>query len=440
MKEKLKQIQARMAAITTEVEKLLAGESPDQSAIDTLDKEFKALSNTRDQIAANLKRQAELEEVPEGERFRQQFGLSRQQERDLSGFSLTRMLANIESGRSLVGIEAEMAQEAAQEALRAGAQLQGFGIPSVALASLANRFRNDMTATGTTSATGDQGGTTIATELRGLVGPLYSRTVIAGLGATVWNGLTGNISIPTLGDTTEQTEKSENADADEATSLTGSISLSPTRLPVVLDISKQLILQSSLSIEAWLTNHLLQKLAIRIDRMCVHGSGSSNQPTGILATSGIGSVAGGTNGAAPTWANIIALETAVSAADADVGSLNYLTNAKVRGKLKGTEKFSGTNGMPVWENGNTLNGYNTAVSSIVSSTLTKGTASGVCSAIIFGNFADLIVAGWGGIDVERVTDRSAAIAGRASIVVSTFYNAIVQRAASFAAMKDALTT
>ncbi len=310
------------------------------------------------------------------------------------------------------------------------------------LAQLSNRgrgIRNDMTATGTTSTAGDQGGTSIQTTLRGLVAPLYSRTVLAGLGTSFLTGLVGNVSIPTFGDTTEQTEKTENADADEVTSLTGAVSLSPKRLPVVIDLSQQLLLQSSVDVEAWVNSHLLRKVGIRIDRMGIHGAGSSNQPTGILATSGIGSVVGGTNGAAPTWANIVALETAISSSDADVGSLNYLTNPKVRGKLKTTEKFSGTNGMAVWENGNTLNGYGAGVSNVVSSTLTKGSASAICSAIIFGNFEDLIVAGWGGLDVQRVTDRASAIAGKTSIVVTAFYDAVVQRAASFAAMKDALT-
>lgn len=441
MKEKLQTLQARLVAITQEVDKLLSSDASDKAAkIDALEGEYNATLKERDQVKANIDRQAFLAEIPKEERFRSAFGLSRDDERNVEQFSFLKFFAAVHDNRPLSGIEAEMAQHATIEAQQAGARIEGYGIPLIAMAHLSHsrQFRNDMTATGTTSTAGDQGGTSIATELRGLIEPLYSRTVLAGLGTSFLSGLSGNVSIPTFGDTAEQTEKAENADADEVTSLTGSVTLSPKRLPVVMDLSKQLLIQSSVAVEGWVNRHLLRKLGIRIDRMAIHGAGSSNQPTGILATSGIGSVVGGTNGLAPTWAHIVALETAVSASDADVGSLAYLTNPKVRGKLKTTEKFTGTNGMAIWENGNTLNGYNAGVSNIVSSTLTKGSSS-VASAIIFGNFEDLIVAGWGGLDVERVTDRASAIAGKTSIVVTAFYDAVVQRASSFAAMKDALT-
>lgn len=441
MKEKLNQILARRRAIPDEIDALANGDDPKKAEkIKALEDEFKSLGESAKQIRDNMDRRAELESIPENERFRANFGVNESEERDIGKFSMLKFLSNVFNGRQLTGIEAEMAHEAAKEAQRAGAQIEGAGIPLMVLAAANRRIRNDMTATGQTSTAGDQGGTTIQTDLRGLVSPLYSKTVLAGLGATIWGGLLGNISIPTIGDTTEQTEKAENGDADEVTALTGSITLSPKRLPVILDISKQLEIQSSLDIEAWVINHLLKKAGIRIDRMAINGAGSSNQPTGILNTAGIGSVAGGTNGAAPNWANIIALETAVSATDADVGSLHYLTNPKVRGKLKTTEKFTGTNGMPIWGETDSLNGYHAGVTTVVPSNLTKGTANAICSAIIFGNFEDLIIGGWGGIDVQVVTDVASAKAGRKSIVATLFYDAVVQRAASFAAMKDALTT
>ena len=84
--------------------------------------------------------------------------------------------------------------------------------------------------------------------------------------------------------------------------------------------------------------------------------------------------------AGATWAHIVDLESQIAVANADVGSMGYLTNAKVRGKLKTTSKVTGQNGF-IWE-GASLNGYNAAVSNQVPSNLTKGTASGVCSAIM----------------------------------------------------------
>jgi len=39
------------------------------------------------------------------------------------------------------------------------------------------------------------------------------------------------------------------------------------------------------------------------------------------------------------------------------------------------------------------------VTNVVPSNLTKGTANGICSAAIFGNWQDLLISLWGGLDL-----------------------------------------
>ena len=74
-------------------------------------------------------------------------------------------------------------------------------------------------------------------------------------------------------------------------------------------------------------------IADAIDTAVTNGSGSSNQPLGILQTSGIGSVAGGTNGLAPTLDNLLDLKKEVAVDKADVVSCGFLTNKKVESVL-----------------------------------------------------------------------------------------------------------
>lgn len=125
--------------------------------------------------------------------------------------------------------------------------------------------------------------------------------------------------------------------------------------------------------------------------------------------------------------------------NADIGSLAYVTNAKVRGKLKGTEKASST-GMFVWgDNSTPLNGYNAVVTNQVSSALTKGSSSGVCSAIFFGNWADLVIGMWGGLDL-LVDPYTASTTGSVRVVAMQDIDIAVRHPESFAAMLDALTT
>ena len=358
---------------------------------------------------------------------------SRSEQRDLSQFSLVRGLRSLMEGRGLSGIELEMHQEAQREGAQAGIALRGqLSLPTVLL----NHGRRDMTATG--GSNGDQGGTTVATNLGSFIDLLYSKMVLRGLGAQFLTGLVGNIDLPKLLTGSVPVKKDENTALTESSPTTGKVSLSPKRNGTYIEVSKQLLMQSSVGIEGVLRNDLATALALAMELGAINGGGS-DEPTGILNTGSIGSVAGGTDGAAPTWAHIVALETAVAVANADMGSLGYLTNPKVRGKLLTTPKVASTDSNMVWSDGATpLRGYRAEVTTQVPSTLTKNSSGAVCSAIIFGNFADLVIGQWGGIDIS-VNPYIKDIEGLVRITADTYYDAAVRRAGSFAAMKDALT-
>ena len=93
----------------------------------------------------------------------------------------------------------------------------------------------------------------------------------------------------------------------------------------------------------------------------------------------------------------------------------------------------------IWD-GADLNGYAPLVSNAVPSTLTKGSSSGICSAIIFGNFNDYAIGFWAGLSLELIRDSANAKVGMHTLVANSYYDGAVLRPASFAAMKDALTT
>ena len=146
---------------------------------------------------------------------------------------------------------------------------------------------------------------------------------------------------------------------------------------------------------------------------------------------------GGANGAAPTWAHIVELESDVAVLNALVDDMAYLTNAAVRGKLKTTSKVSGQNGF-IWENGDTpVNGYRAAVTNAVPSNLTKGTGTNL-SAIIFGNFRDLVIGMWGGLDL-MVDPYTGSTAGTVRVLALQDVDVAVRYTESFATMVDALT-
>ena len=255
--------------------------------------------------------------------------LSRQEERDVQSFNFAKVLTHLHRSAkggitSLDGIEAEMIQEGEREARSAGVQAGGILLPRM----LVRRENRDMTATGTTSTTGDQGGMTVATNKAGLLDDFFNASILRGLGSTVLEGLQGNLDIPRIIAGTDPAKKAENGAADEVSPTTAMLSLSPKRLPAYIDISEQLLNQSSSAIEAILRGHLTTQMGAIREKSFFHGGGT-NEPVGIAGTSGIGSVAGGTNGAAPVWTHLTQLEEKVDAQNALLGSLAYGVEARV---------------------------------------------------------------------------------------------------------------
>jgi HK97 family phage major capsid protein len=175
--------------------------------------------------------------------------------------------------------------------------------------------------------------------------------------------------------------------------------MSPKTVAGYVDFSRRLMLQSSLDIENIVRNDLAQTIASAMDSAALSGSGS-NRPTGVLNTSGIGSVTLGTNGGAPTWAMVVDLVKEVEIDNALLGRPAFVTNAKVRSKLSQTSKqSSGVEGNFILQAGNSsLYGYPLVVSNAMPSNLTKGSGSNL-SSIIFGDWSSLLVGQWSGIDL-----------------------------------------
>jgi HK97 family phage major capsid protein len=343
----------------------------------------------------------------------------------LAGYSLTRAIRQASAGR-LEGLEREISDEIQ---MRSGKAPTGFYIPH----SLLGETRA-MSVSGTS---GTVGGDYVGTVNRGFIDALRPLLKIAMAGAEILDGLTSNISIPRQAAASTASWKAETAALDESTPVIDQMELTPRRVGSYTILSKQLLIQASNDVERLVRNDLLAACATALDVAAINGAGGT-APTGILATSGIGAVVGGTNGAAPDWADIIALISSIETVDALAGRPAFLINPATAAKLRATAKVASTDSRMILE-GNDLLGYPVHISSNVPSNLTKGSASGICSAIIFGNFNDVVLASFGeGIDliVDPFTN---ATSGQTRVIANSYVDVGVRRPASFAAMKDALT-
>lgn len=332
------------------------------------------------------------------------------------------------------GFEMEASRAMAQ---KLGRDPQGLFVPSEVL-----RHQTRDLAVGTASA----GGYLKATDhlAESFVDVLRNASHVMTLGALQLPDLVGDVAIPSKTAGAAAYWVAEGGGITEGSITFGQVPLTPKTVGSMVDYTRKLLKQSSPAIEGIVRADLAAGLGVELDRVSVNGSGANNEPTGILYTNGIGSVAGGANGAAPTYDHMVDLESSVADVNAALGALAYLTNTKVRGKLRKTQEFASTNGKPVWgpmpgEDGfGLVNGYRAAASNNVPSNLNKGTSVGVCSAVVFGNWADLMIGMWGGLDV-LVDPYTLSASGGVRVVALLDVDVAVRRAVSFAAMKDALT-
>lgn len=284
------------------------------------------------------------------------------------------------------------------------------------------------------------GGLLVATDLlaASFIDILVNEMAVMRLGATMLRDLSGHVAIPRAISGTTGFWVAENTAPTETRPNFDQVALTPRTCGAFTDYSRRLLLQSSIDVEAFVRMDLARTLALLIDLAATFGTGASNQPRGVANTVGIGSVEGGVNGLAPTWDHIVALETALANANAGTTTRAYLTNTRVRGRLKRTQLFGGTNGDPVWSLDGTLNGTRAEVSNQIPHTLTKGTSTGVCSAILYGNWSDLLIGLWGGLDI-LADPYTGSTAGTRRIVALQDVDVSVRYPVAFAAMLDALT-
>jgi HK97 family phage major capsid protein len=328
-------------------------------------------------------------------------------------------------------LECEIAAEAQRLAAADGRVSRGVGtVPWEALS------QRDLTV-GTATAGGHLKGTD---HLGGaFVDALRPSSVVMDLGARVMSNLRGDVAIPALNDKTSAYWLAENGAPTEGAPTFRQITMSPKTVGAYVDFSRKLMLQSDPSIDSIVTHDLKQQLATAIDTVAINGGGS-NEPSGILQTAGIGSVALGTNGGPPTWTSVTDLYNEVEVDNAAEGRLGYLTTPQAKAKMANTSKVSSTDSRMVldepWSN---LLGVPFRSNTLVPSDLTKGTSSGVCSAMIFGNFNDLLIGSWSGIDIN-IDDKTLSTTGGVRIVAFTDVDVSLRHAESFAAILDMTTT
>jgi HK97 family phage major capsid protein len=417
---KVDALRAIVAKATTEARDLSEEE---QAAFDTGKAEVERLERDikNGEFLAEAERRAHGEPVGNGSG-------DRHFELECRGYSLVRAMAaqaglDVDAGR-----EREISRELAK---RSGRSPEGIFAPTQV-------FHEQRVMT---PAAGGVGITPIDARPEAYIDILRAAIVIRRLGATVLSDLTGNVEIGRLATSATTGWVADNAALTPSDQVHEKVTLAPKHAGGIVEFSRNMLLQSSPDIETLVRRDFAQVLAAAIDSAAIAGTGT-NQPTGILSTSGIGDVPGGTAGLAPTYANISALIAAVATANALGANMAFLTNSKVTGKLRTTLKSAAdTSSNFILTERDQLLGYPLAETNLVPSNLVKGASGAICSALIFGNFSDLLLGYWSELDILVNPFESTAFSkGNVQVRAMSTVDVALRHPLSFAATKDILTT
>jgi HK97 family phage major capsid protein len=356
-------------------------------------------------------------------------------------FRFVNLINTLSANKPLDGFLAEMNQEGQRDMKNAGIkdEAEGFIVP----AFVVGNEKRDLAAVTNDTA---KAGYTIQTDLLAdqWIKTLQNSLVMTSMGTRFMTGLQGNVAIPKKTTNSGANWLTETGAITPADEVFAQVTMSPKRLGNATAFSRKLLAQSSMDIEAIVREDLVMSQALALEAAAIKGASTWDGPLGILNTSGIGSVVVGTNGGPLTWAAIVALETAVANSNAALGNLGYLTNSKVRGAAKGIVRDAGS-GLFLWGSGYgqsgvglPMNGYQAAVTNAVPSTNVKGSSGAVCSSLIFGNWADLMIGQWGGL-VVTANPYALDLSGQVRVSINAYYDVAVRNAESFAAINDITT-
>jgi HK97 family phage major capsid protein len=258
----------------------------------------------------------------------------------------------------------------------------------------------------------------VFTEYGGeLINILRNLALVVRMGARVLTGLSSPIAFPRQTQDVTATWVAENPGTDVADSnvKTDLVTVTPRTLQAATKYSRQLLVQSSVDVEAMVRESIAAAHALAYDLAAVHGTGSNNQPLGIynqpnVNTVDFGSASFGSSNKL-AWTGVVEMERIVATANALLGALGFMTTPSIAADGKTTLKFPGAavaQGGPIWE-GTMLEGEMDGVRSMTTNQVSKtlganGAASGASyHGLIFGNWTDLIIGQFGG-SMEMIVD------------------------------------
>lgn len=258
----------------------------------------------------------------------------------------------------------------------------------VNVAELAQRHQLGYLQRDLTAGIAGAGGFLVGTTIASFDDLLRNISFAFRMGATRLSGLRDNITIPRQSAaataewlTTEASTPTESAQAFVQ------LAMSPKTVGAYTELSRKLLLQSSIDVEGLVNADLAAVAALAVDSATIRGSGVSGQPMGLDNVTGVGTVAGASLGLAGL------LETQTDLATANVMPLRggYVTTPAVAALMIAEVLYANT-ASPAWI-GNVWNGTMLGFPAMSTNQVAAAT-------MYFGDWSKLVVGEWGVLEID----------------------------------------
>lgn len=317
--------------------------------------------------------------------------------RNMENFSLLKAINDVANNRQLDERSQEVVNEGISEMRKSGLSYSGQIVLPVTEA------RADVQAT--VEGAGQE---VVAEDKLNILEPLRASLVMTQAGATYMTGLVGNVSIPVYSGSNVGWAGEIEAAKDGAGTFS-EVTLSPKRITAFLDVSKQFLLQDSASAEALLRADIVRAIANKLEATILGDKdGSATQPKGLFYD-----VADYYD---ISYESIVELVAYLEQQNV-TGDIKFILSPLMKALLKTTKKDEGS-GVFVMEDGE-IDGLPVLSTS-------------ACMGLAIGNWADYVIAQWGGIDLT-IDPYSQATNGKVRLVVNAYFDAKPRREEAFLA-------
>ena len=255
----------------------------------------------------------------------------------------------------------------------------------------------------------------VETEIEGILEPLYANSVLAQLGCRWYTGLPkGDVQIPIMG----KGSCGWLGEVDAASATSNSFTtkkLSPKRISAYVDISKQLLAQDTIGVEAAIRRDIVNALNDKLQATILGNEDKTDvKPGGLFYNASYTSVS--------DYKDLCEFESTLDDANVN-GQKKYLLGTGARADLRSMIKGTNNTGM-IMEN-NSVDG----TPALWASNINGGAANK--AKFVYGDFNYLAIGSWG--DVEITVDTyTQAVNGCVRLVINAFFDAAVLRPEAFA--------